>query len=113
MPKNNNSYQKEYQNEWYKKKSDEYKARQKENRRLRVQRNKQYVIELRSNPCSCCKEIQPQEIMEFHHIDGSPEARVCHLYGSSIKRLQEEVDKCILVCPNCHAKIHAGLLSLK
>jgi len=112
MPKNSNEYQKNYQNDWYKNQSDEYKARQKANRKAREDRNKQYVVELRSNPCTCCGETHPQEIMEFHHIDGSPEARVSHLYGSSMKRLVEEIDKCVLLCPNCHTKIHKNLLSL-
>ena len=112
MSRNTNEYQKNYQNEWYKRQSDEYKQRQKENRAARVQRNKDYVKELRKQPCVCCGQTFPQEIMEFHHIDGSPEARVSHLYSGSLKRLKNEIDKCVLVCPNDHTKIHAGLLTL-
>ena len=42
----------------------------------------------------------------------SPEARVSHLTGNSRKRLQEELDKCVVVCPNCHTKIHKSILTL-
>jgi hypothetical protein len=112
MPKNSNEYQRKYQNEWYKNQSIEYKQRQKILKEKRVEANKQFLIEKRSVPCFCCQEIHPQEIMEFHHIDGSPEARVSHLTGNSRKRLQEEVDKCVVVCPNCHTKIHKSILTL-
>ena len=113
MPQNTNEYQRQYQNDWYKKQSPEYKQRQKELKQARTTKNKQYVLGLKSKPCSCCGGLFAPQIMEFHHIDGSPEARVGHLYGNSLKRLQEEIDKCVLVCPNCHAMIHADLLSLK
>jgi len=113
MPRNSNEYQQKYQNEWYKKQSPEYKQRQKELKQARAERNRQYIANKRSEPCTCCGEIHPQEIMEFHHTDGSPEARVGHLYGNSLKRLQEEIDKCVVICPNCHTKIHKDLLVLR
>lgn len=112
MPKNSNDYQRKYQNEWYKKQSPEYKERQKILRQKRVEENTVFLIEKRSIPCSCCQEIHPQEIMEFHHIIGNPKNRVSNLLSNSRKRLEEEIKKCILVCPNCHTKIHNNLLSL-
>ena len=112
MPKNSNEYQRAYQNDWYKKQSKEYKERQKLLKKQRVEKNQKFLIEKRSNPCYCCQEIHPQEIMEFHHIDGNPDYRVSNLLGNSLKRLKEEIDKCVLVCPNCHTKIHREILSL-
>ncbi len=31
---------------------------------------------------------------------------------SDFDRLKKEVDKCILVCANCHGEIHAGLVDI-
>jgi hypothetical protein len=112
MPKNSNEYQKAYQNDWYKKQSKEYKERQKLFKEKRRLKNYEFLIEKRSNPCYCCQEIHPQEIMEFHHIEGKPDRRVGNLLGNSLKRLEEEINKCILVCPNCHTKIHKEILFL-
>ena len=34
-------------------------------------------------------------------------------YGTkSFESLKPEVDKCILVCANCHREIHAGLIKI-
>ena len=30
----------------------------------------------------------------------------------SFKKLKPEIDKCILVCSNCHREIHAGLINI-
>jgi hypothetical protein len=50
--------------------------------------------------------------MEFHHINGNPDYRVSNLLGNSLKRLKEEIDKCVLVCANCHSEIHEGITQL-
>ncbi len=56
---------------------------------------------------SCC--------LDFHHKDPSiKEYNVSRLISSkSIKKIVEEVKKCLLVCANCHRQIHDGLLDTK
>jgi len=47
--------------------------------------------------------------LEFHHIN--PEEKEFTIGGKnySIERMKKEVDKCVLVCGNCHSEIHEEL----
>lgn len=60
--------------------------------------------------CSCCGYNNTLAALEFHHRD--PSTKEFHFgsrRGLSLDKLRKELDKCILVCRNCHAEIHAGL----
>lgn len=63
------------------------------------------------NGCAFCEE---RELccMDFHHLDPSQkDASVSYLCESKSKdRMLNEMKKCVVVCSNCHRKIHAGLL---
>lgn len=57
--------------------------------------------------CTRCSESDPS-CLDFHHARGPklfniPEA-VHRTYGR--KKLQEELDKCVVLCANCHRKEH-------
>lgn len=51
--------------------------------------------------------------MHFHHVDPSLKAFAISNKGLTVawSRVQKELDKCILVCSNCHGEIHDGLHS--
>jgi hypothetical protein len=73
------------------------------NKRL-VNRYKSYM------GCSCCGEEEPC-VLDFHHLDPQfKEDGLAKLVGYSTKRLKEEIRKCIVLCSNCHRKVHAGVL---
>ncbi|KKL82837.1 hypothetical protein LCGC14_1980740 [marine sediment metagenome] len=60
--------------------------------------------------CKYCKENEPY-CLDLHHIDPSTkEYTLSHLVGGSWEVLMEEASKCVIVCKNCHAKIHAGII---
>ena len=51
--------------------------------------------------------------LDYHHID--PTQKRFHLgniRGRSLKEIDEEISKCVVVCANCHRKLHAGLFTL-
>jgi hypothetical protein len=52
----------------------------------------------------------------FHHTDPSQKdlkiANYCYSGSASIQRLKDEVDKCVLLCHNCHMEVHDGQSSL-
>lgn len=49
--------------------------------------------------------------LDFHHLNPSEKESTVLLLvrQSSKKKVIEEVKKCIVVCANCHRKIHASL----
>jgi hypothetical protein len=46
--------------------------------------------------------------LEFHHLD--PNEKDFSIGGKSwsLERLKKEVDKCILICANCHRELHSS-----
>ena len=60
--------------------------------------------------CSRCPEKDPV-CLDFHHPDGEKEMGVSEAArrGWSIKRLLSEIEKCLILCANCHRKHHAGV----
>lgn len=60
--------------------------------------------------CRYCSEVEPV-CLEFHHLDPSQkDFTISTNTHRTWKYIQEEVLKCIVVCSNCHKKIHAGLI---
>jgi len=51
--------------------------------------------------------------LDFHHLDATVKDPKFHsLRGWSWERIMEEIQKCVLLCKNYHAAVHAGLLSV-
>jgi len=59
-----------------------------------------------------CDEEDPVCLL-FHHTQGSDkliEISNAVRCGWGEVRLQQELEKCVVLCMNCHAKVHAGVL---
>ena len=67
---------------------------------------REYVYQyLLSHPCSQCGESDPV-VLEFHHVGGKDMAVAAMVSaGYSIERIQAEIDKCTILCANCHRKL--------
>ena len=75
--------------------------------KIRVQKHKEYVLGLGLS-CIKCGEDHPA-VLDFHHTDPSTkESEVSDLVGngSSMVKIKQEIDKCIVLCSNCHRKLH-------
>lgn len=69
---------------------------------------KELLIEMRGGRCEDCGYSQVHAVLEFHHRD--PETKdfgVGNWYGS-FERLLVEVEKCDLLCANCHRMRHVA-----
>lgn len=73
---------------------------------------KQWALDYKGNKCKYCNYDKCIEALEFHHID--PNEKDFSISDRDIKldweEIKKELDKCVLVCSNCHREIHAGLL---
>ena len=95
----------------------------KESHLKRIRRNTQknaeeikaLVNEFRKDGCKTCPE-KTSECLDAHHINPSHKkfevGRMMNGRNVSSKLFKEELKKCICLCKNCHAKLHAGLRTL-
>jgi hypothetical protein len=74
-------------------------------------KTKQKAIDYKGSKCSSCGYDKYFGSLQFHHV--YPEAKSFNIGDFNFRKfdsLVEELDKCILVCSNCHGEIHAGLI---
>lgn len=65
------------------------------------------ALEYKGSHCERCGYNRCTDALEFHHKDGTKDFGISDKgYTRSWKRVREELDKCILVCANCHREIH-------
>ena len=71
-------------------------------------RRKQKLVEYYGGKCVLCGYDKSMSALHFHHVDPTIKSeQPTKVIGQwSIERAKEELDKCILVCSNCHAEIH-------
>lgn len=63
--------------------------------------------------CELCGESEPCTL-DFHHRDPKEkESGISSLRDKSLERIKEEAAKCVVLCSNCHRKVHAGIAQLK
>lgn len=56
--------------------------------------------------CSRCEENHIS-CLEFHHLDpNEKEYTVASMIKCSFEKIQKEMKKCIVLCSNCHKKLH-------
>ena len=75
----------------------------------RALKRKLELIEYKGGKCECCGYDKNCTALEFHHIN--PEEKDFQLdsrrlSNTNIDKLKKEVDKCVLLCANCHREIH-------
>jgi len=77
-------------------------------KKIVLNRNRAKLFKLRrekGNRCVLCGYNEEPRILVFHHLRDK-KFGIGSNYYRSLDELREEVKKCILLCPNCHAKVH-------
>ena len=106
MPTKDIILKRKYRREWY--------YRNKEHARIKIDERRKQIKEWLYNKrstlkCCQCGENHP-DTLDFHHETPSEKEGnlgVLAHRGFSIKRLEEEISKCTILCANCHRKFHA------
>ncbi len=88
----------------------------KRKRAVRRIKQRNFARKYKGNTCQICgkkeisfiKDPKFQSVLSFHHINkSSKNFDIAHNYGKvSWKKLIKELDKCDLLCLNCHRRIH-------
>lgn len=79
----------------------------KENERNKYHQRKEKVIEYKTN--SCCAKCGEKRfyLLDFHHLDpNAKDYTISHNSRIKFENLMKEIDKCILLCSNCHREFH-------
>mgnify|MGYP003534316966 CR=1 FL=1 len=76
---------------------------------------KDLVLSRKKCGCSICGYSKCIAALEFHHVNPSEKLFAISKAhsGYSLEEILKELEKCILVCSNCHKEIHAGFIKLK
>ena len=69
------------------------------------------AVAYKGGKCARCGYNRCIEALEFHHTDPTKKdfGVSSKGYTRSWKRVQEELDKCVMLCANCHRETHAEL----
>jgi hypothetical protein len=73
----------------------------------RFRKYKKIAVDYKGGKCIKCGYNKCLGSLDFHHVDPDkkdPKWRV--MKNWRLERVKDELDKCILVCKNCHGEIH-------
>ena len=83
-----------------------YTTQQGQNKRLRA-------IKEIGGQCCVCSFNKYYCSLDFHHKDPTAkDPNFRSMRGWSWEHITKELEKCVLLCKNCHAAVHAGLLKI-
>lgn len=103
---------KEYNNQSYKTSEKRRKTIKTRNRTVRLYNRKFVSRYKRFCGCRLCSEREPVAL-DLHHIDpDGKDLEVSKLINISLDKAKVEIRKCVVLCANCHRKVHAGILIL-
>ncbi len=76
-------------------------------RRKQALNVREYIAGVKSDGCSICGYRKCISAIEFHHVDGEKNFELSSTSSRSLSQICDEIDKCIVVCSNCHREIHS------
>lgn len=69
------------------------------------------MIEYKGGKCQVCGYNKCFWALDFHHLSKAEKSFNISGGTKSFESMKSELDKCILVCANCHREIHAGIIN--
>lgn len=79
----------------------------------RWRQRKVEAVAYKGGCCAHCGYNKSMNALEFHHIDpNEKETDWSRLRLKSLDKIHKELDKCVLLCSNCHREEHDEFKSL-
>lgn len=76
-------------------------------------RTKEKAVEYMGGRCRVCGYDKCSRALVFHHIDPSEKGfAISQNKNKAWYKVKTELDKCIMLCSNCHMELHDGLIDL-
>ena len=84
-----------------------------ENKNIRrKKKTRAYVVDFRTGmKCARCGFDNPAAL-DFHHLDPTQKEfsiSQAHVRGIGLERIKKEIEKCIILCANCHRIEHSNI----
>jgi transcription elongation factor Elf1 len=104
----------EYRREWYARNKEQEQEKARRRRSKSRQETKKWFKSYKQNiVCKVCGESEPS-CLDFHHIN--PKTKKfsigSQVQSQTVESLIEEINKCVVLCANCHRKLHAKVIKL-
>jgi hypothetical protein len=75
--------------------------------RDRRRKLKKMLVEHKGGCCSQCGYNKSMAALDFHHLDpNEKEFSIGRAYTKTLDSTLKELDKCIILCSNCHRELH-------
>ena len=103
--------QRRYNREYYRRNREILLARQREKNKRFAENRRRWLVEYkRTLSCVRCGENHPATLTFHHRVTDDKDFEIGNSVwmGVSLKRLLAEIEKCEVLCANCHAKEHFG-----
>lgn len=107
-------HRRELQRVWYQKNRERILAKLRANPAKQRKNNKNFtkslkvLIELHRTKCKRCG-MDDKRCLEFHHKDPTTKETLITPNIQNKKRLLREINKCIILCANCHKIVHTEM----
>jgi hypothetical protein len=79
-----------------------------------IEKRRKWIDDYKRNKCCSHCGISGYRVIDFHHQGGKKKEfgiAVARAEGYSLERIKKEVEKCVLLCANCHRIAHYEELS--
>ncbi len=75
---------------------------------------REMAVKYKGGQCANCGYKKCIQVLEFHHLNPNKKdfGISAKGYARSWEKVKKELDKCIILCANCHREIHEGITQL-
>jgi len=101
MPHKDKEKGREWRRKWWASLSPERKKEKQIKANKRAEKTRKFIANYKMEKgCADCGYNKHHSALEFDHINGDKQINVC--FSKSIAQAKKEIEKCEVVCANCH-----------